>query len=225
MDDQTLLKGFSELSSLAQDEYRESLQDIASDSNPQRCAERLGRLVGVMMKQPFATLESFSTPSEHTGAYRGWNLESREQFEIPEKKETWQYQTLAQIRQELTVDSNYFNSFSVYELAENAQCETGFFGYFARILRKYICGNPEIRKKVESAIEQAKGDKTIPTITPEMVVGSGGLALGAYLVQTIPILGIVGAPVIAAVVVILYTLGVRAFCEWTEGLRTNEDEK
>jgi hypothetical protein len=114
---------------------------------------------------------------------------------------------------------------SVYQLAEDAQDETGFFGYFARTLRKYICDDPEIRKKVESVIGQAKGDKNIPAITPELVVGSGGLALGAYMVQTIPILGLVGVPVIAAVVVILYTLGVNAFCEWSANLRTDEDEK
>ncbi len=225
MDDQTLQYGFTQLDSLAREEYREALQDIASDRNPQRSAVRIGRLVGVILKEPFATSESLTAPSYRTGAYRAWHLEPPEQFDTPEKTRTWQYQTLAQIRRELAVDSPYYDSMSVYQLALDAQHETGFFGYFARTLRKYICGDPEIRKKVESVIGQAKGDKNIPTITPEFAVGSGGLALGAYLVQTIPILGMVGAPVIAAVVVILYTLGVNAFCEWSANLRTDEDEK
>jgi hypothetical protein len=33
----------------------------------------------------------------------------------------------------------------------------------------------------------------------------------------------VGVPVIAAVVVILYTLGVDAFCQWTTNLRTGAE--
>jgi len=58
---------------------------------------------------------------------------------------------------------------------------------------------------------------------PEGIVGAGGLTLGVYLVQPVPILGMVGAPVIAAVVVILYTLGVNAFCQWSESVRTEEE--
>lgn len=225
MDDKTLESVFSELDLLARDEYHQSIEDITKDSDPQHSAIRIGRLVGVMLKEPFATSENLDGPSDRTGAYRAWHLESSEQFQSPEKQNTWQYHTLAEIQRELALDLSQYNNMSIYALAQDAQYETGFFGYFARTLRKYICGDPEIRKKVDDAIKNAKGGKNIASITPELLVGSGGLALGAHLVQTIPILGMVGAPVIAAVVVILYTLGVNAFCDWSANLRSDEDEK
>ena len=79
---------------------------------------------------------------------------------------------------------------------------------------------------METALKGAgKADKRIPVVTPEIIVGSGGLTIGVVLVQSVPILGIVGAPVIAAVIIILYTLGVDAFCKWSFQLGTDEDEK
>jgi|HubBroStandDraft_6_1064221.scaffolds.fasta_scaffold556339_1 hypothetical protein len=61
--------------------------------------------------------------------------------------------------------------------------------------------------------------------TPEGLVGTGGLTLGVYLVHAVPALRMAGAPVIAGVVLILYVLGVDAFCQWSEGARTHETEK
>ncbi|MHC5762971.1 hypothetical protein [Nostoc sp.] len=226
MNTQTLKNGFTELKALAQHEYHKSLQELIQDSNPQDSAVRVGRLVGVMLKEPFATSELLSEPTYRTSAYRTWHLVDANEFDKPEKTVTWQYQTLEQIRRELATDSPRYEKMSVYELAQDAEYETGFFGYFARTISKYICRDPEIRKKVEDAIKAAsEGNNKIFIVTPEYIVGTSGLAFGVFLVNTIPILGFVGAPVIAAVVVILYTLGVDAFCNWSAYLRTDEDEK
>lgn len=86
----------------------------------------------------------------------------------------------------------------------------------------HICGAPEIRQKVADALAKIPGGKVV---TPEGAVATGGLGLGVYLVDAVPTLGLVGAPVIAGLIVILYTLGVRGFCEWTDQLRTDEEEK
>lgn len=226
MDQQTLQKGFGQLDALALEEYHQSLQEVAGDGNQERVAIRIGRLVGVILKERFAKPATLDEPSERTKAYRAWQLMSAEEFDKLEKNAIWQYQTLEEIHHALSAESPHLEDWSVYKLAQDAQNETGFFGYFARTLRLYICRDPEIRQKVEDVINEAtKGNKNIPTVTPETLMGAGGLALGAYLVQAIPIFGFVGAPVIAAVVVILYTLGTEAFCEWSAELRTDEDEK
>jgi hypothetical protein len=47
-------------------------------------------------------------------------------------------------------------------------------------------------------------------------VAAGGTALGTLLVQSVPVLGMVGAPVIAAIVVMLYAVGIDAFCKWVK---------
>lgn len=226
MDAQTLQNGFSTLDSLAREEYHETLQVILSDTNQERNIIRIGRLVGVILKEPFATSEPLRKPSELTAAYRAWHLVDAGKFNTPDKEASWQYQALDQIRRDLASDDPYLRKWTVYDLAFDAQNETGFFGYFARTLQKYICNDRNVRRKVRNALKNSGEDgKRIPIITPESVVGAGGLTLGVILVQNIPVLGIVGAPVIAAVVVILYTLGVDAFCKWSKNLRTDEIEK
>jgi hypothetical protein len=73
--------------------------------------------------------------------------------------------------------------------------ESGFFGLYARTLRKYICGDKAIRKKVDDAFKAyAKMGGALKAPTPEGVVGAGGLTLGVYLVQAVPALGMAGAP-------------------------------
>ncbi|MCA6111789.1 hypothetical protein [Bradyrhizobium cenepequi] len=91
-----------------------------------------------------------------------------------------------------------------------------------RVVRGYICGDPKIRKMVDDAFKKIGKFGKAPT--PETVVGAGGLTLGAYLVQLIPALGMLGSPVIAALILILYLLGSKAFCGWSSQLKTNENE-
>ena len=50
MDEVELKAGFESLNSLALVEYREPLEVLTSDADPQRAAVRLGRLVGVLLK-------------------------------------------------------------------------------------------------------------------------------------------------------------------------------
>jgi hypothetical protein len=226
VDEKELKSGFVELDELAQLEYHESLNDIARDPDPEHRAIRLGRLVGVMIKQPFAEVQKLGQPSHRTGAYRAHNLVDAKDFKKPSRTKTWQYKALERMQNDLSSNDNYIAQLSLYQFAEYAHHEVGFFGFFAREIRDYICGDKKIRKKVDDAIKSAsRTGAKLPKLTPEVIVGAGGLTLGAYLVQTIPILGMVGAPVIAAIVLILYTLGIDAFCKWSQTLRTDEDEK
>src|SRR5258708_22933725 len=71
-------EGFAVLNSLAQEEYHKDLDSILVDTT--RTQEerllRVGRLVGVILKEPFATAAPIdpTTFYTHTGAYRGWEL-------------------------------------------------------------------------------------------------------------------------------------------------------
>jgi hypothetical protein len=219
MDDDTIRGGFDELNQLANTEYHQSLADVLADNDKDKVVERLGRLVGVLIKEPFAEAHEVSTPSGRTGAYRYWELKNEGNFDAVAATNPWQYQLFDSVRTEV-------NPFvTTYQLAVDAHHESGFFGLYARALRKYICGDAEIRKKVEDAFQAyTKMGGSLKAPTPEGVVGTGGLALGAYLVQAVPILGMAGAPVIAGVVLIIYVLGVHAFCQWTDLLRTVEAE-
>jgi len=225
LDEEAIRDGFALLDSLALEEYRETLASVASDADADRSVVRVGRLVGVLLKEPFATPHPLAQPSPRTAAYRSWSLVSVDEFRAPKRSSTWQYEALDRIRSELVPEEPYLAQWSAYQFAQYAQSEVGFFGFFARAVRRYICGDKEIRQRVAEALEESSSDKKNPVVTPETIVGTGGLALGVELVHAVPVMGMVGAPVVAGLVVILYKLGVEGFCDWSAHLRTDEDEK
>lgn len=219
---QAIESGFRELGLLAEAEYHQSIGEVVDDNDATKAVERIGRLVGVVIKKPFANVEYMTTPSSRTHAYRSWHLKDESDFNSAANVNKAQYEFLSRIRDEVKPELN------TYQLAQEAQYETGFFGLYAQACGKYICGDKDIRKRVEDAFKayaKAKFGGAIKAPTPEAIVAYGGLALGAYLVQAIPMLGLAGAPVIAGTILILYTLGVEAFCKWCGGLRTDELEK
>src|SRR2546430_2668775 len=88
-------EGLAVLNNLAQEEYHKDLDSILAD--PARTQEerllRVGRLVGVVLKEPFATAVPIDPTTSYTGAYRGWGL-NIEAFDASEKQATWQYGVL-----------------------------------------------------------------------------------------------------------------------------------
>jgi hypothetical protein len=184
-----------------------------SDSNEQLVFTRLGRLIGVSLKQPFAAPTSLPHPSGHSGSYRGWELKP-ESFQRPDVQQTWQYHTLEAILREAPDGRRFL---SIEKLARDAHHERGFFGYLARSARKYICRDATIRKEIDKNVKAAKKAGFSTThLTPEVLVQAGGLSLGAYLVAHVPVFGFVGAPVVAGFVLVLYSIGSDAFCKYTD---------
>jgi len=215
-----LEQSLRQLDTLADEEYHASLAEVVAqpgDSDETRLL-RVGRLLGVMLKQPFATSKALDAPSRYCGAYRAWELDSESAFALPQARSSWQYQALEALRSNPdVVESLGWQPPSVYALAETAQSERGFFWYLAMSCRKYLCRESNLRGQVEREVQKAKrAGLDIRNVTPEVVVASGGLTIGASLVQTVPALGIMGAPVIAGIVFILYSIGIDAFCRWAK---------
>src|SRR5262245_727180 len=120
MNEETVKRGFEELNQLSHDEYRASLTDIVRDSDTQRSAMRVGRLAGVILKQPFAVQKDLPVPSNRTHAFREWNLVDAACFDDPTRISTWQHQALEEIRRELSYGNPFWKSQSLYQLAEKA---------------------------------------------------------------------------------------------------------
>ena len=144
---QAVKSGFRELGLLAEAEYHQSIEEVFADSDPTRAADRIGRLVGVMIKKPFANVEYRTTPSIHNHAYRSWHLKDEADFNSAVAKNPLQAEFLDRIRDEVTPELN------TYQFAQEAQNESGFFGLYARACGKYICGDKKIRKKVDDAFK------------------------------------------------------------------------
>ena len=207
-----------QLDTLADKEYHESLVAIATrpgDSDELRLL-RIGRLLGVVLKQPFAVSKDLDVPSHYTGAYRAWTLKPEADFEDPQTQSCWQYQALEAFRLDPEVIRSLGGELpSVYNLAEIAQGERGFFWYLATSCREYLCRDPKLRSQIKREVEKAKTSGfVLKNVTPEIIVASGGLTIGAMLVQAVPTLGMMGAPVIAGLVFIIYSIGIDAFCRW-----------
>jgi hypothetical protein len=231
MESEDLESALRELDALAKIEYHESLVQVATEPTDDDTARllRIGRLLGVMLKEPFASPTVLSTPSPHSRAYRAWDLKPASVVDDPIVQLSWQYRALDALRVDPEVtDALGWQPTSVYEVASDAQFERGFFGYLAVSCRRYLCRDPALRKEIEKQVKGAKRQGIdLKSITPEQIVAAGGLALGSELVQRIPVLGIMGAPVIAGLVFILYSIGLDAFCRWSsaQDLQNSEGER
>jgi hypothetical protein len=220
--------GFQYLSELSEQEYHKSLSDCITKGPKDRKGYEwhlgspfysVGRLIGVSVKEPFATVEILAGrelfppggPSSHSGSYRAWHLDTST-LEDPSRRETWQYKTLEAICGELSEEGG---NPTVLQLAEYATHEIGFFGYLARSAARYICGDAELRKKINKSVAEAKtAGFNAKHLRPEVLVQAGGLALGSHLVTHIPVFAFVGAPVIAGFVLVLYSIGTDAYCSY-----------
>jgi hypothetical protein len=226
MDENSLETGLAKLNDLSSIEYHQQLSEVFADEDSERVVARIGRLVGVLIKEPVADARQLPTPSERTGAYRAWDLKMEPDFNAALASNPQQRELFDKMRLELASEDEWFTTISNFILAQEAHHERGFFGLYARALHKYICGDKEIRKKVDDAFKAySRIGGRIKAPTPEGIVGAGGITLGAYLIQHVPLLGLAGAPVVAGVVLVLYVLGVNAFCEWSKQVRTDENER
>jgi len=219
MNEREFMAGMSELDQLASLDYHKSLNAVLEGLPAADARKQLERLIGVTLKLPFAIPESLPTPSSYSHAHRGWNLDEQK-FGAPGIDSTWQYRTLEAIWHE---PENINQFCSLLDLARDAHFERGFFGYFARSLQKYICGDDQIKKQIKKSVEEGKAAGfDVKMFSPAQLVQAGGLTLGSYLVVHIPILGFAGAPVIAGLVLLLYTVGVDAFCSWVKDTADSE---
>jgi hypothetical protein len=230
MDEQEFTDALKSLDELSEKEYQAGMSFItaAAAQAPNETLGRLGRLVGVLMKEPFAEPVDRQCPSQYTGALRSWELRPREQLALSVIEQSWQYRTLEALRTDPEiVRALGWAPSDVYDVIQDAHYERGFFGYLSISIRKYICGDKQFRDEINDQVDAAKkSGLNVRRLTPENVVASGGVALGALLVQHVPIMAYVGVPAVAAIVVIIYSIGIDAFCRWAADvdLRNGEVE-
>jgi hypothetical protein len=201
-------EGLEVLKSFAKDEYHEDLDSILADTarTPEERLLRVGRLMGVVLKEPFATAVPMNPATSHTGAYRGWALDEGA-FDTPEKQTTWQYEVLEALRREEV----WFPT--VYALADKLQSERGFFACLATNTRKYICSDPALTQKIDAEVKASQqGGGAVQLLTR----GVASTMVATTLVQLVPWLAVAGAPIIAGLVLLIMSIGLGAFCDWSK---------
>jgi hypothetical protein len=178
MDARELRSGIAELNDLAEKEYGAGLSKILSgdDGVSASPVDRVGRLIGLKMKQPFAIPVTAPTPSPSTGARRSWELVPEEEFLRASRTPTWQLAALEALRTDPAVSIDLGGApASAYLLAVEAHHERGFLGYLVVACRKYLCNDKKLRDEVEKIVAEAKrAGFDVRTLSPETVVGAGG---------------------------------------------------
>lgn len=98
-----LRAAIEDLETLSMDEYGVSLTELLADSSRRQEERlwRLGRLVGVAVKEPFATSTEILSSKSETGARRAWELDPQlrehpELFQRP-AEDLWQYELVAEL--------------------------------------------------------------------------------------------------------------------------------
>lgn len=204
-------EGLKVLESQAQEEYHDDLDSILADTarTQEERLQRIGRLVGVVLKQPFATAMPINPADSHTGAYQGWQLINESKFDVPEIQATWQYGVLESLQKEEGWPR------TVYEFADYLQFESGFWGYLINSTRKHICGDPALRQKIDAEVKAS-----LPSGGTVSLATMGTMELANILVQYVPWLARAGTPLIAGLclwlVLYIRAVGTDAFCDWSK---------
>lgn len=226
MEASELESGIDALEQLSQTEYRQGLSTILARPGTEQGESllRVGRLIGVELKKPFATSRTTAEPSEFSGAYREWIVKSSEQLDEASLSQTWQYQVVDRLRHEESTEGTWVPE-TTLEFVQYVPTERGFFGYLARSFRRYICQDPTLAGQVAANIEGARR-VGLDILDPKTAVAATGAALGTLLVQSSPVFGVIGVSGIAGIVLVLYSVGLDAFCDWAKSVadaRGSED--
>jgi hypothetical protein len=222
VDASALRAGIDSLNQLSMEEYNQDLSSLTTNlsldtTGPNAALSKFARLVGVSMKQPFSVPVNVDPASTVTGASRTWTLDPRA-LQDPSKSQTWQFHTLAAIASD--------QGTSVADVATTAQTGTDFFSYLMASCGNALCGDGALKKEITNLLDALPKDANgKPVISSTTVVSAAGLALASALAVHIPVLatifGVAAGPVLYAVMVIVGTIGVDAFCNWYRATHPN----
>jgi len=170
---ESLVNGYAQLNALSQGDYGRGVAEVFDDleASPNDKLLRLGRLMGVALKQPYSEPFQMDPSLSRTGAMRGWNLLD-DNIDAPQAMPTWQFQAMEGLSQE-------FGFGSQTTFAQIAKYETGFLKYMGNSFRKYLCGDPEMAKNIEKAVENLENVGGIKhLLTPQGLIGTGAVIIG-----------------------------------------------
>ncbi len=226
-----LQAAYTDLSDLAEAEYGQNLAELLADDHPVQGGEyanfevrdshdafwRLGRLIGITVKEPFAKPENRTEQESQTDARRVWNLD--EKALNVKHPDLWQYNLLTEFLAD-TDRVGYFDWLPPQDLAEanqvarfleEAHSERGVFGALVRAARPYLCKDPEVREKLTKTLARGRIDAD----PAQMIAGGATTGAATLIIAVVPWLGPAALPVVAGMILIITAKGLDALCSRT----------
>lgn len=236
------------LEGLAKEEYGATIAELFAGDEPvhgneyetkdvresQDAVWRVGRLIGITIKEPFASPRPRTENDlSQTGARRVWELQH--ETLNAEHPDWWQYRLIAGFLA-TEKSAGYFDWLPPRHAPEAdqvawflaaAHSERGVFGAFVKSARKYLCSSQDVRAalanaeppptEVEAAGQMGQtpkaSDKGRVKADPAQAIFTGvtSSAAGA-LVATVPWLAPSMTPLIAGLLLVISAQGLDAFC-------------
>jgi hypothetical protein len=213
--------GVNELDDLARGEYGVSLAEVLSD--PSRTSDdrmwRVGRLIGITVKQPFASSHSIDPATSKTGAQRGWALAPIGAKESATSTNTWQYALLSGliVDPDLGADLGQWEGgtpdFEAVQYALYAMnSERGLWRCMAKSAQKYLCGNKALKEAVDESSRAGGLSKDL--LTPSSLIGAASVSGAGAITDALPWLHPSGTVVATGMLIIIGNIGLDGFCDW-----------
>jgi hypothetical protein len=179
-----------------------------------RGRRQYARLIGVLVKEPFADAVSRS-PSKSTGAVIGlrWKDDAELKRLAPG---SWQFGLVRELSEERLgrklSDQEALRELTYYKY--ESSLGRSIFDAF----RRRICGDEKASTALKKAIAEAKkaGINLVDPTTTKLSVGLASVVAVSVSSLFPPALATVGAPVVGGIALLLIQVGVEGFCNWTK---------
>lgn len=208
-----LEEGWAELDSLSREEYGVSLLDVLKESDELLSFNRVGRVIAVSIKYPFA--QSFpydpELPSNWAKTKRAWEIRE------PVAMQTIcdhriQFELLTQVAVDWKRPIEFLAEFNI-------------FHWLCKRLRPVVCGEAkslENAEKIAKDVKKAGTDVTLFSLN--QLLGAASVTIATYLVQSVTVLS-GSAPLVTGVTLLALCFGQRKLCKLLTNFENSYDKK
>lgn len=213
-------KGLQELASLYDHDYGPPIPELRPGAGfaDEREVERLGRLVGVMLKRPVAVAVPIDPSQSNTGSHFGYEFDLRK-LEAPEfaGSEQGKIYTALLEQTKFMMDEGVAPEIArdvierIYALPPDQRAaefakELAYEGRtFRAVLRamRFVTCNPAIRGAFASVVASGAG------------TSSSAAAVASFLAAQVPWVALYPPAMVTAVAGLVIVMGVEGFCAWS----------
>jgi hypothetical protein len=209
MDVDPQLSAFIEKASeLCQSEYDRPLTELISGLHDASARLAYGRLLGIMLKEPFSSRVLRERPSESTGGSYNW-LWDPERVRDQSTHDTWQYRALQALVKERKAivhpTEDNVGEFINYE----GVLESRILMYLMKSAHENLCNHRRKRQSIQKVLGETykltSARPDIPTATAT-VVSALVASFGRY--------GVLLGPLAGGLALMIARIGLDAFCLW-----------
>jgi hypothetical protein len=194
--------------------YRRPFSELLADVDSPLGRKQFARLLGVMVKEPFAETED-RPPAKATKAVKGlkWKTDADIRKLAPG---TWQFEFIRELSSEKK--GRKISDEDAIEELTYFKYESSLGKAVFQAFRERICGDPKTSAVVRAAVAEAKksGVKLIDPSTASLSVGVASVIAVAVASILPAALAAVASPVIGGVALLLMQVGVDGFCAWSK---------